>query len=128
MLISWEHVRALERSICMRITRIFCVFLDTKRENADEKIRIKTLSLGVVIPDITFQLAKENAEMALFSPYDIERIYGKPFGDVAISELYDELLADDRVRKNSLTPVISSRRLPRSSLSLAIRTSCMKTR
>ncbi|WP_407437349.1 class 1b ribonucleoside-diphosphate reductase subunit alpha [Lelliottia sp.] len=74
-------------------------FLDTKRENADEKIRIKTLSLGVVIPDITFQLAKENAEMALFSPYDIERIYGKPFGDVAISELYDELVADDRVRK-----------------------------
>ena len=44
-------------------------FLDTKRENADEKIRIKTLSLGVVIPDITFQLAKENAQMALFSPY-----------------------------------------------------------
>ena len=33
-------------------------FLDTKRENADEKIRIKTLSLGVVIPDITFELAK----------------------------------------------------------------------
>lgn len=43
-------------------------FLDTKRENADEKIRIKTLSLGVVIPDITFRLAKENADMALFSP------------------------------------------------------------
>ena len=74
-------------------------FLDTKRENADEKIRIKTLSLGVVIPDITFQLAKENAEMALFSPYDIERLYGKPFGDIAISERYDELVADDRVRK-----------------------------
>ena len=77
-------------------------FLDTKRENADEKIRIKTLSLGVVIPDITFKLAKENAEMALFSPYDIERIYGKAFGDVAISELYDELLADDRIRKKTI--------------------------
>lgn len=74
-------------------------FLDTKRENADEKIRIKTLSLGVVIPDITFRLAKENAEMALFSPYDIERIYGKAFSDVAISERYDELVADDRIRK-----------------------------
>ncbi len=74
-------------------------FLDTKRENADEKIRIKTLSLGVVIPDVTFRLAKENAEMALFSPYDIERIYGKAFGDVAISELYDELVADARIRK-----------------------------
>ena len=74
-------------------------FLDTKRENADEKIRIKTLSLGVTIPDITFKLAKENADMALFSPYDIERIYGKAFGDVAINDLYDELVADDRIRK-----------------------------
>lgn len=74
-------------------------FLDTKRENADEKIRIKTLSLGVVIPDVTFQLAKENARMALFSPYDVERIYGKPFGDIAVSERYDELVADERVRK-----------------------------
>lgn len=74
-------------------------FLDTKRENADEKIRIKTLSLGVVIPDVTFQLAKENAQMALFSPYDVERLYGKPFGDVAISEMYDELLANNQVRK-----------------------------
>lgn len=77
-------------------------FLDTKRENADEKIRIKTLSLGVVIPDITFKLARENADMALFSPYDIERIYGKAFGDVAISELYDELVADDRIRKKTI--------------------------
>ncbi|MFZ2581876.1 MAG: class 1b ribonucleoside-diphosphate reductase subunit alpha [Citrobacter portucalensis] len=74
-------------------------FLDTKRENADEKIRIKTLSLGVVIPDVTFQLAKENARMALFSPYDVERIYGKPFGDIAVSERYDELVADERVHK-----------------------------
>ncbi len=74
-------------------------FLDTKRENADEKIRIKTLSLGVVIPDVTFRLAKENAQMALFSPYDVERLYGKPFGDIAISEQYDELVADERVRK-----------------------------
>ncbi|HWJ86159.1 MAG TPA: ribonucleotide reductase N-terminal alpha domain-containing protein, partial [Cellulomonas sp.] len=54
-------------------------FLDTKRENADEKIRIKTLSLGVVIPDITFELAKKNEPMYLFSPYDVERVYGKPF-------------------------------------------------
>lgn len=74
-------------------------FLDTKRENADEKIRIKTLSLGVVIPDITFQLAKQNAQMALFSPYDVERLYGKAFGDISISAMYDTLVADDRVRK-----------------------------
>ena len=74
-------------------------FLDTRRENADEKIRIKTLSLGVVIPDITFQLAKEDAQMALFSPYDVERLYGKPFADCAIGDLYPQLVADERVGK-----------------------------
>lgn len=79
-------------------------FLDTKRENADEKIRIKTLSLGVTIPDITFQLAKEGREMALFSPYDVERIYEKPFGDISVTEMYDELLADDRIRKSYIDP------------------------
>ncbi|ALR77803.1 class 1b ribonucleoside-diphosphate reductase subunit alpha [[Enterobacter] lignolyticus] len=74
-------------------------FLDTKRENADEKIRIKTLSLGVTIPDITFRLARENARMALFSPYDVERLYGKAFGDIAVTEMYEQLVADARVRK-----------------------------
>lgn len=66
--------------------------------------------------------------MALFSPYDVERVYGKPFADVAISQHYDELVADERIRKNTSTPVISSSDWQKSSLSLAIRTSCMKTR
>ncbi|PWW12557.1 class 1b ribonucleoside-diphosphate reductase subunit alpha [Mangrovibacter plantisponsor] len=74
-------------------------FLDTKRENADEKLRIKTLSLGVVIPDITFRLAKEDAQMALFSPYDVERVTGKAFCDISISQHYDSLVADTRIRK-----------------------------
>jgi len=79
-------------------------FLDTKRENADEKIRIKTLSLGVVIPDVTFQLAKTNQPMALFSPYDVERIYGLPFADISISEKYEEMLADERIRRTFINP------------------------
>ena len=74
-------------------------FLDTKRENADEKIRIKSLALGVVIPDVTFELAKKKAKMALFSPYDAERVYGKPFADISVTEHYDEMVADDRIRK-----------------------------
>lgn len=74
-------------------------FLDTKRENADEKIRIKSLALGVVIPDITFELAKRREKMALFSPYDVERVYGVPFADVNVTAKYEEMLADDRIRK-----------------------------
>lgn len=77
-------------------------FLDTKRENADEKIRIKTLSLGVVIPDITFELAKKNEDMYLFSPYDVERIYGVPFADVNVTEKYYEMVDDKRIRKSKI--------------------------
>lgn len=77
-------------------------FLDTKRENADEKIRIKTLSLGVVIPDITFELAKKNEDMYLFSPYDVERVYGKPFADISVTEHYKEMVDDPRIKKTKI--------------------------
>jgi len=77
-------------------------FLDTKRENADEKIRIKTLSLGVVIPDITFELARKNEPMYLFSPYDVEHVYGVPFADISVTEKYHEMVDDARIRKTRI--------------------------
>ena len=77
-------------------------FLDTKRENADEKVRIKTLSLGVVIPDITFELAKRNEDMYLFSPYDVEKVYGVPFAYVNVTEKYYEMVDDSRIRKTKI--------------------------
>ena len=77
-------------------------FLDTKRENADEKIRIKTLSLGVVIPDITFELARKNEPMYLFSPYDVERVYGVPFADISVTEKYHEMVDDARIHKTRI--------------------------
>jgi ribonucleoside-diphosphate reductase alpha chain len=77
-------------------------FLDTKKENADEKTRIKTLSLGVVIPDITIELAKTNEDMYLFSPYDVERVYGKPMSDISVTELYNEMVDDPRIRKSKI--------------------------
>ncbi|MBN9224086.1 class 1b ribonucleoside-diphosphate reductase subunit alpha [Microbacterium sp.] len=77
-------------------------FLDTKRENADEKIRIKTLSLGVVIPDITFELARNGEDMYLFSPYDVEKVYGVPFGDISVTEKYREMVDDSRIKKTKI--------------------------
>jgi ribonucleoside-diphosphate reductase alpha chain len=77
-------------------------FLDTKRENADEKVRIKTLSLGVVIPDITFELAKNNEDMYLFSPYDVQRVYGVAFADINVTEKYAEMVDDGRIRKSKI--------------------------
>jgi ribonucleoside-diphosphate reductase alpha chain len=77
-------------------------FLDTKRENADEKIRIKTLSLGVVIPDITLELAKAGDDMYLFSPYDVEKVYGVPMSDISVTEKYREMVDDNRIRKTKI--------------------------
>ncbi|MDN5813923.1 MAG: class 1b ribonucleoside-diphosphate reductase subunit alpha, partial [Micrococcaceae bacterium] len=78
-------------------------FLDTKRENADEKIRIKTLSLGVVIPDVTFELAKRGEDMHLFSPYDVQREYGTALSDLSVTEHYDEMVANPRIGKKTLS-------------------------
>ena len=78
-------------------------FLDTKRENADEKVRIKTLSLGVVVPDITFELARKNEDMYLFSPYDVERVEGKPMADLSVTEHYSKWVEDDRIRKSKVS-------------------------
>ena len=77
-------------------------FLDTKRENADEKTRIKTLSIGVVVPDITMHLAKDNEDMYLFSPYDVEKVYGLPFGDISVTEKYQEMVDDPRIKKQKI--------------------------
>ena len=35
-----------------------------------------------MIPDITFELAKNNEDMYLFSPYDVERVYRVPFTEI----------------------------------------------
>ncbi len=78
-------------------------FLDTKRENADEKTRIKTLSLGVVVPDITLELAKQNKDMYLFSPYDVERVYGVPFSEISVTEKYHEMVDDTRISKSKIS-------------------------
>ncbi|TRY18524.1 class 1b ribonucleoside-diphosphate reductase subunit alpha [Tessaracoccus rhinocerotis] len=77
-------------------------FLDTKRENADEKIRIKTLSLGVVVPDITFELARADEDMYLFSPYDVERVHGVALSEISVTQMYRELVDDKRITKKKI--------------------------
>ena len=76
--------------------------LDTKRENADEKIRIKTLSIGVVISDKAFELARNNEDMYLFSPYDVEREYGVPMTEISVTEKYDEMVDNPRIEKSKI--------------------------
>ncbi|HJE15475.1 MAG TPA: ribonucleotide-diphosphate reductase subunit alpha, partial [Lapidilactobacillus dextrinicus] len=74
-------------------------FLSAKKENADEKIRVKTLSLGVIVPDKYYELVRNNQTMNLFSPYDVEREYGVPFSYVDITAEYDNLVANPKIKK-----------------------------
>lgn len=78
-------------------------FLASKKENADEKIRVKTLSLGVLVPDKFYELAKQNADMYLFDPYDVERKYGTPFSYVDITAEYDNLVNDPDIAKKKIS-------------------------
>ncbi|MFC4761078.1 class 1b ribonucleoside-diphosphate reductase subunit alpha [Fructobacillus durionis] len=77
-------------------------FMATKKENADEKVRVKTLSLGLIVPDKFYELTKANKEMALFSPDDVEREYGVPFNYVDLTAEYDNLLANKNIRRKMI--------------------------
>lgn len=77
-------------------------FLSTKKENADEKIRVKTLSLGLVVTDKFYELARANETLYTFSPYDVEREYGKPFSYVDITKEYDNLVANPKIKKKGI--------------------------
>lgn len=77
-------------------------FLSAKKENADEKIRVKTLSLGVIMPDKYYELVQKNADMYLFDPWGVERAYGKPFSYVDITKEYDNMVANPAIPKKKI--------------------------
>lgn len=77
-------------------------FLSSKKENADEKVRVKTLSLGVTVPDKFYELTEKGLPIYLFSPYDVEKEYGVPFSYVDITKEYDKMVANPNIRKKKM--------------------------
>jgi ribonucleoside-diphosphate reductase alpha chain len=55
--------------------------------------------VGIVVPDIVMELAARGEDYYQFSPYDVERLYGKPLSDINVTEMYQTLVQDGRVRK-----------------------------
>ncbi|MGE7835691.1 class 1b ribonucleoside-diphosphate reductase subunit alpha [Viridibacillus arvi] len=74
-------------------------FISSKKPNADDKIRLATLSTGIIIPSIFFELMKRDKDIVLFSPYDIFKEYGKRMSEISITEMYYELLDNPNIRK-----------------------------
>ncbi|UFT99854.1 class 1b ribonucleoside-diphosphate reductase subunit alpha [Radiobacillus kanasensis] len=77
-------------------------FLSVRKENADEKVRIKTLSLGLVVPDKYYELVKQNSVMYLFSPHDVQKVYGKPFSSIDITKEYENMVNNKDIRKTKI--------------------------
>ncbi|MGC3601902.1 ribonucleotide-diphosphate reductase subunit alpha, partial [Enterococcus faecalis] len=70
------------------------MFISAKNENADDNIRVKTLTRGVIVPDKFYELTRNYEDMYLFSPYSVEREYGVPYSYVDITKEYDNVVAN----------------------------------
>ncbi|UOY86837.1 class 1b ribonucleoside-diphosphate reductase subunit alpha [Bacillus glycinifermentans] len=79
-------------------------FLDTKKINADEDVRVKTLSIGVVIPDKFIELARDDRDAYVFYPHTVYKEYGKHLDEMDIGEMYDKLVENPNVRKDKINP------------------------
>ncbi|WP_045209162.1 class 1b ribonucleoside-diphosphate reductase subunit alpha [Bacillus velezensis] len=77
-------------------------FLDTKKISADEDVRVKTLSIGVVIPDKFIELARENRPAYVFYPHTVYKAYGQHLDEMDIGEMYDQLVENPAVRKDKI--------------------------
>ncbi|MGZ9848469.1 class 1b ribonucleoside-diphosphate reductase subunit alpha [Macrococcus psychrotolerans] len=76
-------------------------FLDTKKVNADEDLRLSTISTGLIVPSKFFDLAKEGKDFFMFAPHTVEREYGLTLDDLNIDEMYDELVGNPNIMKKS---------------------------
>jgi len=74
-------------------------FLDSKKINADEKSRIKTLSIGLIVPDKFYELARDNKALYVFEPYSVYKAYGTHMDDMSMTDMYDALLQNPNVIK-----------------------------
>ncbi len=77
-------------------------FLDSKKINIDEKIRIKTLSIGLIVPDKFMELVAKDEAYYVFKPYTVEQEYGIPLDEMNMDEMYQQLVENPRVEKRKL--------------------------
>lgn len=74
-------------------------FLDTKKVNADEGLRLATISTGLIVPDKFMELAKKNQPFYMFYPHNVYKTYGIHLDDMNMSEMYDVLVANPNIKK-----------------------------
>jgi ribonucleoside-diphosphate reductase alpha chain len=76
--------------------------LNTKKINADEAERLKTLSLGLIVPSKLYELAEKDENWFSFYPHSVHSEYGIHLDDMNMDEWYDKLLNNPNVRKKPM--------------------------
>lgn len=82
----------------------FEMLMDTKKINADEKIRLASLSLGAIIPDKFMELAEKNEIAYAFYPHSVYKKYGVHLDEIYMNEWYDKLANDKDIIKKEVNP------------------------
>lgn len=82
----------------------FELLMDTKKINADEKVRLASLSLGAIIHDKFMELAEKNKVAYAFYPHCVYKKYGVNLDEIKMDEWYDKLANDEDIRKKEINP------------------------
>ena len=77
-------------------------FLDCKKINVDEKIRIKSLSIGVIVPDKFMELAREDEICYTFNPHTVFLEYNQYLDEMDMNEMYEKLVDNPNVKKKKI--------------------------
>ncbi|MFD1771921.1 class 1b ribonucleoside-diphosphate reductase subunit alpha [Sphingobacterium suaedae] len=77
-------------------------FLDCKKINVDEKVRIKSLSIGIIVPDKFMELAEKDEACYLIYPHTVMQEYGQYLDELDMDVMYDELITNPNVKKKKI--------------------------
>ncbi|GEM62539.1 ribonucleoside-diphosphate reductase [Sphingobacterium faecium NBRC 15299] len=77
-------------------------FLDCKKINVDEKVRIKSLSIGIIIPDKFMELAEKDEACYLIYPHTVMLEYGIPLDEMDMDKMYEELITNPNIKKKKI--------------------------
>ena len=76
-------------------------FINSKKVNADEKLRLKTLSTAIIVPDKFMELLSDSSSRYYytFNPKNVYDITGVELADMDMTEWYDKLVENRNIKK-----------------------------
>lgn len=76
-------------------------FINSKKVNADEKLRLKTLSTAILIPDKFMEILKDNTTKYYYTfyPKNVYDVTGVELAYMDMNEWYDKLVENKDIRK-----------------------------